>query len=117
MERLACGRGQRKESCSRPDQGSCLGPHGYSLWQSIRAYDEAPTLAWMHFYDAYFAPNQAHGLASFSCQVSGYWLGRKLALVVRRPHLLSRDEAGRLHSARGKATEYRDGWGFYAWLY
>jgi hypothetical protein len=87
----------------------------YSLWQSIRAYDEAPTLAWMHFYDAYFAPNQAHDLASFSCLVSGYWLGRKLALVVRRPHLLSRDEAGRLHSARGKAIEYRDGWGFYAW--
>jgi hypothetical protein len=38
-----------------------------------------------------------------------------VALVVRRPHLLCRDEAGRLHRATGKAIEYHDGWGVYAW--
>ncbi len=47
--------------------------------------------------------------------VSGYWLGKEVALVVRRPKALALDEAGRLHSATGKAIAYHDGWGFYAW--
>lgn len=34
---------------------------------------------------------------------------------MRRPRVLARDEAGRLHSERGKCVEYHDGWGFYAW--
>lgn len=87
----------------------------YSRWYGIRAYDEASDLACLLFYDTYSAPNQAHALAHFSQMVSGYWFGKEVALVVRRPKLLSRDARGRLHSAIGKAIEYHDGWGFYAW--
>ncbi len=47
--------------------------------------------------------------------MSGYWLGRTVALVVRRPRLLTFDEAGQLHNATGPCVEYRDGWGVYAW--
>ncbi|HLV98941.1 MAG TPA: hypothetical protein VKT82_09715 [Ktedonobacterales bacterium] len=87
----------------------------YSRWYSMRAYDEASDLACLHFYDTYFAPNEAHGLTHFNQMVSGYWLGKEVALVVRRPKALALDEAGRLHSATGKAIAYHDGWGFYAW--
>ena len=47
--------------------------------------------------------------------MSGYWLGRKSAALVRRPRLLACDAEGRLHSATGKCVEYHDGWGWYAW--
>jgi hypothetical protein len=87
----------------------------FARFLGIRAYYAAHTLAGLRFYDTYFAPNQARSLFAFNQLVSGYWLGRNLALVVRRPRLLSRDEAGRLHSATGKAVEYPDGWGCYAW--
>jgi hypothetical protein len=87
----------------------------YVRWSSIRAYDEADELACLHFYETYLAPNAAHSLVHFNQLVSGYWLGKAVALVVRRPNVLTLDEAGRLHCATGKAMEYRDGWGFYAW--
>jgi hypothetical protein len=92
------------------------GNEDYSLWHSIRAYDEAAGMAGAQFDDAYVAPHhQARGLTHFNQLVSGYWLGKEMALVVRRPRLLTRDEAGRLHSEVGKCIEYHDGWGFFAW--
>ena len=91
------------------------GREDYSTWHSIRAYDNAPTLALVHFFDTYFAPNEAHGLAHFNQMVSGYWLGKEVALIVRRPKRLALDAEGRLHSETGKCVEYGDGWGFYAW--
>jgi hypothetical protein len=87
----------------------------FARFLGIRAYYAAHTLAGLRFYDTYFVPNQARSLSAFNQLVSGYWLGRNLALVVRRPRLLSRDESGRLHSASGKAVEYHDGWGCYVW--
>jgi hypothetical protein len=72
-------------------------------------------LAFYHFFATYLAPNHAHALTHFNELVSGYWLGKEVALIVRRPKVLSLDAAGRLHSETGKCIEYRDGWGFYAW--
>ncbi len=86
-----------------------------SLLDSHRAYDEAATLAFYRFLDEYLAPNELHALAHFNELVSGYWLGKKDALLVRRPYLLACDAQGRLHSATGKGMEYHDGWGCYAW--
>jgi hypothetical protein len=86
-----------------------------SVWESVGAYHDAPWLAFYHFFDVYLASNALHALAQFNELVSGYWLGWKVALLVRRPQVLSRDTQGRLHSATGKCIEYRDGWGFYAW--
>jgi hypothetical protein len=87
----------------------------YSQWHSIRAYDEAPTLARVRFFDEYFKPNEAGALARFSEQVSGYWLGQALALLVRRPRLLTSDDNGRLHGETARCVEYGDGWGFWTW--
>jgi hypothetical protein len=87
----------------------------YSTWHSIRAYDEAPTLAKVRFYDEYFEPNQAGPLARFNALASGYWLGRSVALLVRRPRLLTLDDEGRLHGETARCVEYCDGWGFWAW--
>lgn len=82
---------------------------------SICVYRDRPDLACSAFFDAYLAPNDLHALAQFHALVSGYWLGQEVAIIVRRPHLLALDEAGRLHSTTGPAIAYHDGWGFYAW--
>lgn len=86
-----------------------------SLWHGIRAYHDAPRLIVLHYFDTHLAPNQAGALARFNELVSGYWLGKTVAFVVRRPRVLARDERGRLHNAHGRAVEYADGWGFWAW--
>ena len=65
--------------------------------------------------DVYLAPNDVHALACFNQMVSAYWLGQEVAVIVRRPRLLVRDEQGRLHSASGRCLEYHDGWGISAW--
>ncbi len=91
------------------------GRQASSVWYGMRAYDEASALAYLSFFDTYFAPNQAHALAHFNQLVSGYWLGKEVALVVRRPRVLSLDAAGCLHSTTGPGFEHHDGWGFYAW--
>jgi hypothetical protein len=79
------------------------------------AYVHAQWLAWTRFFDSYVAPNAAHAWAHFNELVSFYRLGAEEAAIVRRPNVLSRDAQGRLHSATGRAIEYRDGWGFWAW--
>jgi hypothetical protein len=86
-----------------------------SVDDSVRAYEVAPTLAYFRFFDTYLAPNEAHALAHFNEQVSGYWLGQEEAILVRRPKVLSRDAQERLHSATGKCLEFHDGWSLYAW--
>jgi hypothetical protein len=63
----------------------------------------------------YLTPNAFQALAQFNERVSGYWLGKEMALIVRRPTVLAFDAEGRLHSASGPCLEYRDGWGVYAW--
>ncbi|HEY7341389.1 MAG TPA: hypothetical protein VH591_10945 [Ktedonobacterales bacterium] len=82
---------------------------------SVCAYRHASDLAVYRFFDEYLGPNDLHALSHFNELVSGYWLGRRRAIIVRRPRVLARDADGRLHSATGKCVEYRDGWGFYAW--
>lgn len=86
-----------------------------SVVASVRAYASAEKLAFYCFFDVYLAPNDLHALACFNELVSGYWLGQDLAIIVRRPKVLSRDTAGHLHSATGRCIAYHDGWGLYAW--
>jgi uncharacterized protein DUF6745 len=87
----------------------------YTLWHSICAYDEAMTMAMTRFYGEHVRPNAAGALTRFNERVSGYWLGKALALLVRKPIVLSRDERDRLHSATGPCVQYADGWGLWAW--
>lgn len=86
-----------------------------AVTSSMWAYHEAHWLACYAFFDHYLAPNDFHARSHFNELVSGYWLGKELALIVRRPRLLIRDAQGRLHNETGKCLEYHDGWGFYAW--
>ncbi len=80
----------------------------HQVQASLRAYREAPQLAYYRFFDAYLALNAFHALAHFNEMVSGYHLEKDIAVLVRRPKV-ARDAQGRLHSASGKALEYPDG--------
>jgi hypothetical protein len=86
-----------------------------TTWYSIRAYEDACLLATAHFFATYLAQSEVDALVHFTTLVSGYWLGRETALVVRRPTLLCLDAAGDVHSATGRCVTYADGWGCYAW--
>jgi hypothetical protein len=86
-----------------------------SLWHGVSAYDTAPWLIVLRYFDTHVTPNRAGALARFNELVAGYWLGSAVALVLRKPRVLSRDERGRLHSSTGPCVEYADGWGFWAW--
>jgi hypothetical protein len=88
--------------------------HETYRWLSLCAYDDAPHLAYLEYFHSYYALNEAHALAQLNPVVSGYWLGKTVALLVRKPVVLSRDAAGRLHNMTGPAVEYADGWGFWA---
>jgi len=94
---------------------SVWGRIDFSLWHTICAYDRAYLQLEMRYFNTYLAPNEASALAQFNEMVSGYWLGRAVALLVRKPRFLAFDDAGRLHSATGRCVEYPDGWGFFAW--
>jgi hypothetical protein len=91
------------------------GALSYSLWHAVSAYDQADDMADMLFFDTYYAPNEARALAQFTEYVSGYWCGKSVALLVRRPTLLTFDEMGRLHNTAGPCVEFADGWKLYAW--
>jgi hypothetical protein len=88
--------------------------HETYRWLSLCSYDAAPHLAYLEYFHSYYAPNEAHALAQLTPLVSGYWLGKTVALVVRKPTILSRDVAGQPHSTTGPAVQYADGWGFWA---
>ena len=88
--------------------------HETYRWLSLCAYDAAPHLAYLEYFHSYYGPHQAHALAQLNPLVSGYWLGRTVALLVRKPTVLARDAAGRLHNTTGPAVQYADGWGLYA---
>jgi hypothetical protein len=85
------------------------------LWSSVRAYQDASWLASCLYFARYYAPNDVTPLAQLNQLVSGYWLGRDLALIVRRPQQLLLDPAGRLHSAIGPSVRFADGWRVHAW--
>jgi len=85
------------------------------LWSSVRAYQDASWLVSCLYLARYYAPNDVTPLAQLNQLVSGYWLGRDLALIVRRPQQQLLDAAGRLHSATGPSVRYGDGWTVHAW--
>jgi hypothetical protein len=85
------------------------------LWSSVRAYQDASWLASCLYFERYCEPNDVTPLAQLNQLVSGYWLGRDLALLVRRPRQLLLDTAGRLHSETGPCVRYGDGWTVHAW--
>jgi hypothetical protein len=88
--------------------------HETYRWLSLCAYHAAPRQALFEYFHCYYAPNEAHALAQLNLLVSGYWLGKTVALVVRKPTILSRDATGRLHNMTGPAVQYPDGWGLWA---
>lgn len=78
----------------------------YTLWNAIRAYVQAGWLAYYRFFDIYLAPNALRPLAHVNELVPTYWLGPDRAVLVRKPHLLTRDHDGRLHNPTGPCLQY-----------
>jgi hypothetical protein len=84
------------------------------LWASVRGYAQGKWFAPYRFlHEAYEETPLIH-LALFNEMVSGYWLGKNEAWLVRKPRHLHHD-GWSLHDPQGMCVEYRDGWGFYAW--
>jgi hypothetical protein len=88
---------------------------GYHVWYSVQAYADEDWQALYRFFHKIFEANKLIHLALFNEMVSGYYLGKQEAWLVRKPVRFERDEQGRLHSPDGMCLQYRDGWGFYAW--
>ena len=107
-ERVAGSVGERVQASVEESIEASVGERVQaSVLASVRAYEAAPWLASCQFLAGYLAPNAfhvLHALARFNARVSGYWLSKEAALVVRRPKLLCRDEVGRLHCAGAKPS-------------
>lgn len=74
---------------------------------------------WLSFHD-YFAQigvngtEPLQGLMQISQNAGWCWFFDQAAILTDRPLEIHRDDQGRLHNLRGKAIQYRDGWGFYS---
>ncbi len=55
------------------------------------------------------------GLMEVARAAGGWWPDRSGVLICERPVSLVLDDQGRLHSGRGPAARYRDGWQVWAW--
>lgn len=70
---------------------------------SVQVYVSAPEFTVIRFFARASRDWEALALADLNLLVSGYWLARDQAILVRRPTRLERDGQGRLHSASGPA--------------
>lgn len=55
------------------------------------------------------------GLAEVARHTGWWWANEHVAVLTERPHLLARDNVGRLHRGEGAALEFTDGYGLWAW--
>jgi len=82
---------------------------------SIMSFDDVRYGAVYAYLAQYYAPNAAEAFDCVSQRLCGYWLGKDMALLVRRPRLILRDGGGALHNETGHCIEFADGWKVYAW--
>jgi hypothetical protein len=62
------------------------------------------------------AAERLHGLMELTRSAGWWWWpARGAAVLSERPDEIHMDEQGRLHSARGAALAYPDGWSLWAW--
>ena len=79
---------------------------------------EAYWLAYVEFLAEAFdsrLKESLNGLILQSQNGGWWWSFPDKAIITDRPCVLRRDEAQRLHSPKGPALGYRDGWGIHAW--
>jgi len=84
-----------------------------SVWDSVRSYYDSDDLSFYSFFHNYFHKNKLVWLQCLSENVTGYEFFKEECWLVRKPKTLELNEQGRLHSVKGKAIEWRDGYGFY----
>ena len=74
---------------------------------------------WIGFYDAFaqfgIDTSRLDGVKEMTESCGWWWPFTGAVVMTERPIRLERDDRNRLHSATGKAIEYPDGWGIYAW--
>lgn len=113
-DRIQATRGMHSVVVQNPWSPSWIDVHPF-MRACVAAYSEAIHFAFHWLFHEILEENTLIHLARFNELVSGYWLGKEKAWLVRRPVVLQRDEQGRLHHASGPCVQYRDGWGCYAW--
>ena len=85
---------------------------GASMWASMRAYFDADEWSYLGFYHKYFKQNNIIWMQLLSENVSGYFFYKNECWLVEKPKTLLL-ENNKLHSIKGKAIEWKDGYGFY----
>jgi len=86
---------------------------GASVWDSVGAYYDANINSYYGFFNEYFEKNKIVWLLKLSENTTGYYFYKNECWIVDKPKTLDLDEQGRLHSVKGKAIEWKDGYGFY----
>lgn len=89
-----------------------LDTNGHSLyaWHTANRLTPFETLQWIGLVFP-----MLDGLIGLRSHTAGWWLFRGVAILCSPPTRVSFDPDGRLHAPDGKAIEYADGWGVYAW--
>lgn len=76
---------------------------------------------WLSFYDFIHEvmgveeAGRLSGLIKVAQNLGWWWPFEGIAVLTERPKAIYRDPQDRLHFEKGKALEYPDGWGVYAW--
>ena len=75
---------------------------------------------WVSFYDFFLNEIKLdidciRGLIECAKEIGWWWPLRDYCIITNRPSKITFDVDGNLHNEFGKAIEYRDDWGLYAW--
>lgn len=74
---------------------------------------------WLSFYDVFdtfgIDCSKLHPLMELAKNCGWVWMFDEVAICTERPKKICRNQQNRLHNTEGKAIEYPDGWGLYAY--
>jgi hypothetical protein len=89
---------------------------GAQVWRAGYGQHDA---SWLGFYATFdrfgLDVSKLDGLLALARFCGWWWPFAGAVILTERPRRLCRDTEGRLHSDDGRAIEYPDGWGIYAW--
>jgi hypothetical protein len=89
---------------------------GDQVWRCCYGMHEAGWFVWIDFFGRCgINTARVSGMMAVARSAGWWWPFNGAAILTERPCRLRRDSEHRLHSGDGRAIEYPDGWGVYAW--
>jgi hypothetical protein len=93
-------------------------PVWFLVGQADHGQDDAGWLSFLDFFrriGRVNGPNQLTPIMRAAAAASWWWPFAGACIIIERPVVHHRDEAGRLHNAQGPALAYPDDWAIHAW--